>query len=343
MNWWLPHKFAEKRPYLRVRNQVISAMRQWFDIQNFDAVETPVLQVCPVMDAHIHGFETRLIEPDLTTSHKMYLHTSPEFAMKKLLVAGMKRIYQIVPVFRNSDASRLHSPEFTLLEWYRAETDYHAMMDDCAGLVRSVAKSIDKTILSYDGVQCDVNEEWQKISVSEAFKTLADIDLDECLEDKKLLAKRAAEQGIRTAVDDGWDDIFFRVMAEKIEPTLGRGQPTFLYDYPVALASLSKRKESNPKYAERFELYICGIEIANAFSELIDFAEQTVRFESEMNLKESLYDQRYPVDNDFIKALKHGMPESSGIALGVDRLVMLFSGAYHIDQVLWAPVAVQDD
>lgn len=342
MNWWLPHNFDKKRPYLKMRSRVIGALRRWFDGQDFDAVETSILQVCPVMDTHIHGFKTELIEPDLQTRHTMYLHTSPEFAMKKLLVAGMQRIYQIAPVFRNGDSSRLHSPEFSLLEWYRAHTDYQAMMEDCVDLIRAVGLAVEKTTLSYGDIVCDMNKPWQKLSVAAAFESLANIDLEQCLENPQLFAQRAREQNIRVAADDGWDDIFFRVMAERIEPTLGQGTPTILYDYPVALASLSKRKESNPNYAERFELYICGIEIANAFSELTDCVEQTKRFESEMQSKERFYGQRYPIDQDFIKALECGMPESSGIALGIDRLVMLFSGAECIDQVLWAPVTTQD-
>lgn len=340
MTWWLPHNFSEKRAYLAVRSQCLQALRGWFFAQNFDEVHTPALQVTPVMDPHIHGFKTQLVEPDLQTAHEMYLHTSPEFAMKKLLVAGMARIYQLCPVYRNGDMSRLHSPEFMLLEWYRTQSDYHAMMQDCEDLVRAMAQEIGKMDVVHKDLRCDLSQPFERISVAQAFERYANIDLHAYLHDRDGFAACIMDQGIRVADDDAWDDIFFHVMAERIEQHLGKGRGCILYDYPAAMASLSRKKPEDPRYAERFELYLCGVEIANAFSELTDAAEQRARFEADMADKKRLYGAAYPLDEDFLQALDHGMPESSGCALGFDRLVMLLAGADNLDQVLWCPVDV---
>lgn len=334
--WWQPRKFSEKLPYLQSRMALIRAIRFFFDNHSFFEVETPVLQVCPVMDAHIHAFKTELKGLDLKRERDLYLHTSPEFAMKKLLVAGVPRLYQLCHVFRNGEGSRLHSPEFTILEWYRAPGDYTDIMDDCVGLLRHCAEKLEVSTYRHREHSCNPFADWQKMSVAEAFDHYAGIPLGDYLDDRDGFSAAIAGKGIRVAADDRWDDLFFRVMAEKIEPHLGMDVPTFLYDYPVSMASLSRRKPEDPRYAERFELYVCGIELGNAFSELTDAAEQEKRFYEEMAIKNKLYGETYPLDKDFIAALKHGLPESGGIALGVDRLAMLASGADDIDLVLWA-------
>ncbi len=316
------------------------ALRSFFDSHGFLEVSTPVLQVCPVMDTHIHAFETLLKNPDLTPGKGLYLQTSPEFDMKKLMVAGVERLYQICPVFRNAEGSRLHSPEFTMLEWYRAQADYGAIMEDCIALLRQIAKEAGFSHYSHGGLACDPFAEWQVISVADAFAHYAGIHLGDVLEDTAGFAEVVRTAGIRVAEGDRWDDLFFAVMAEKIEPNLGAEVPAILYDYPASLASLSRRKPSDPRYAERFELYVCGVELANAFSELTNAAEQRQRFTDEMALKRKLYNESYPADEEFLRALEYGLPESAGIALGVDRLVMLATGAEDISQVLWAPVQV---
>ena len=333
--WWIKSEFQQKRPYLAARQAVIHAIRSYFDAAGFDEVETPVLQVCPVMDAHVHGFKTVLNGVDLKPERTLYLHTSPEFAMKKLMVAGMERLYQICHVFRNGENSSRHSAEFTMIEWYRTGADYTDIMADCEGLLRSCAEALNIWTYQYKGMVCDPFGPWERLSVREAFETYAQMDLQAFLDDKEAFRAAVSALGLHTAKDDGWDDLFFRVMDARIEPYLGRKVPTILYDYPVCMASLSRRKPSDPRFAERFELYVCGMELANAFSELTDAAEQKKRFAEEMDLKEKLYGERYPVDEDFIKALEHGLPESGGIAFGIDRLVMLATGAEDIDQVLW--------
>jgi len=236
-------------------------------------------------------------------------------------------------VYRNAEGSALHSPEFTLLEWYRTGADYHDLMDDCIELCRSLGVETFK----YKNHECDPFKEWERISVCEAFEKYTEIELQNYLGDKDLFGLAANNIGIRTVEEDAWDDIFHAIMAEKIEPNLGQGVPTILYDYPISMAALSRKKENDPRFAERFELYICGVEIANAFSELTDAKEQRARYEDEMVLKKKLYGETYPPDEEFFKALEH-MPESAGIALGVDRLIMLATDADDISDVLWAPV-----
>jgi lysyl-tRNA synthetase class 2 len=334
--WWQPHKFETKKPYLQARTKVLRAVRGYFDAKGFQEVETPILQVCPVMDTHIHGFKTEVLKPDLSHERDMYLHTSPEFAMKKLMVAGLPRIYQLCHVFRNGEGSRLHSPEFTMLEWYRADEGYREIMDDCVNLLRHVATELGVKTFSYRGKTADPFLNWNIISVAEAFKQYTNIALEDYLDDVEGFKAAIAALGIRVADGDRWDDLFFRAMADRIEPNLGVGVPTLLYDYPVSMASLARKKPEDPRFAERFEMYVCGVELCNGFGELIDPVEQRKRFHEEIDLKEKLYGYRYPIDEDFLKALEHGLPESGGNALGVDRLVMLASGADDIDQVLWA-------
>lgn len=337
-NWWHPDDFSRRRANLETRAAVISALRRFFDQREFAEVETPILQICPVIDTHILAFATDLKSIDRQIERRLYLHTSPEFAMKKLLVAGMKNIYQICHVFRNAEGSKRHVPEFTMLEWYRAGVDYRAIMQDCTDLLRAVAQTAGIEAYRYRDVVCDPQAPVQEISVAAAFDHYAELDLTIYLgaEGTHRFNHDVAATGIRTAPDDSWDDLFFRVMAEKIEPHLGIGQPTILKDYPVGMASLSRPLATDPRFAERFELYVCGIELANAFSELTDATVQLKRFHEEMASKEKLYGERYPLDEDFIAALSFGMPESGGIALGVDRLVMLACGVEDIADVLWA-------
>ncbi len=333
--WWHPDEFKQKIPYLRVRQKILSAIRAYFDAAGFDEVETPILQICPVIDTHIRAFATDLRGVDGNIEKTVYLHTSPEFAMKKLMVAGMGRIYQICHVFRNAEGSKRHKPEFTMIEWYRTQADYTDIMQDCVHLLQNCAKAANIRQYSYKNLKCDPFKAAERLTVCAAFDQYANIQLEDYLEDTEGFRKKISKTGLHTAKDDAWDDLFFRVMDEKIEPYLGRDRPTFLCDYPISMASLSKPKDDDPRFAERFELYICGIELANAFSELTDATEQRKRYEIEMAEKERLYGERYPLDEEFIEALAQGLPPSGGIALGIDRLVMLAAGVDDINQVLW--------
>jgi len=340
--WWRPDIHADRRPFLTARNRIVREVRRWFEARDFIEVEAAALQVSPGNEAHLHAFCTGLMGPD-GGERSLYLHTSPEFACKKLLAAGERRIFDIARVFRNRERGPLHHPEFTLLEWYRAEEPYETLMADCAALLALAAETAGTTSFSFRGRSCDPFADPERITVAEAFEHLAGVDLlasvgaDGCT-DRAALAAAARHAGVRVADDDIWADVFSRVLVEKIEPALGIGRPAILCEYPVAVAALARPKASDPRVAERFELYACGVELANAFGELTDPAEQRLRFQAEMAEKRRLYGEAYPIDEDFLEALAV-MPEASGAALGLDRLVMLAGGAQRIDQVIWTPVA----
>jgi lysyl-tRNA synthetase class 2 len=346
-NWWKPEIFMAKRPYLEARAKMISAVRAYFDRQGFLEIETPILQVMPCADMHIHGFPTYLKGLDLKVEKELWLHTSPEFEMKMLLVAGLPKIYQICHVFRNGERSKRHSPEFTMIEWYRANAGYKEIMDDCIGLLRFCAEKLGIKKFKYAGKECDPFAEWEIISVADAFLKYAGIDLRSFMKeteahraaaesnDKKGFFAAAKGAGVPVREQDSWEEIFFAVMADKIEPKLGFASPAIIYDYPASMAALSRKNGEDPRFAKRFEMYVCGLELANAFDELTDAAEQRKRFADEMAAKQEMYGESYPPDEDFLAALEYGMPPSGGIALGVDRLAMVVSGAGDIDQVLW--------
>ena len=341
---WAPAVFARRRAHLAVRGRVLGAVRRFFEENAFVEVDTPALQVSPGMEPHLQAFATELVGPHPDDRLRLHLHTSPEFAMKKLLVAGLPRIYQIAHVFRNGERSATHSPEFSMLEWYRAGEGYRTLIRDCEDMLRESAVAAGRTRFEFRGMACDPFKDWRVLTVQDAFLEYAGIDLLETFDgthdpDPAPLAAAARGIGIHPHDGDRWEDIVFRIMFDRIEPHLGEGVPCVLTDYPVCMAALSRPKPEDPRLAERFELYACGLELANAFGELTDAAAQRARFEADMALKERLYGDRFPVDEDFLAALEHGMPESSGIALGFDRLVMLCSGAESIDEVLWLPVA----
>ncbi len=317
----------------------MAALRSWFAGQGFVEVETGALQVSPGNETHLHAFATALVPPD-GTRRPLYLRTSPEFACKKLLAAGEPRIVEFAKVFRNRERGVLHHPEFTMVEWYRAGEPYQALMDDCAALLAQAAQAAGATQFHFRGRTADPFAPPERLTVADAFTKFAGIDLLASLPDGKpdraLLAHAAEASGIRIADDDTWGDIFSRVLVERVEHQLGIGRATILDEYPSVQAALAK-PSSDPRIAERFELYVCGVELANGFGELTDAVEQRRRLEQEMSEKERIYGERYPVDEDFLAALAQ-MPQASGIALGFDRLVMLATGAARIDQVIWAPV-----
>jgi lysyl-tRNA synthetase class 2 len=339
--WWAPDVYADRRPFLITRGRIGSRLRHWFGDNDFVEVETAILQVSPGNEAHLHAFATDLAAPDGTAS-RLYLHTSPEFACKKLLAAGERRLFQFARVFRNRERGALHHPEFTLLEWYRAGEGYAQLMADCAVILELAAEIAETEQFFFRGRVCDARVEPERITVAEAFRRYAGIDLLGTISgghaDRAAFAEGLRAAGIRFGVDDTWSDMFSRVIVEKIEPQLGLGRATILYEYPVVEAALARRKPGDPRVAERFELYVCGVELVNAFGELTDAVEQRRRLEAQMAEKQRIYGERYPIDADFLSALET-MQEASGGALGFDRLVMLATGAARIEQVLWTPVA----
>jgi lysyl-tRNA synthetase class 2 len=324
---------------------MIAAVRDFFHAESFVEIDTPALQVSPGLEPHLQAFATRLFEPDAGPAGRpLFLHTSPEFAMKKLLAAGMTRIFQLAHAFRNGDRGPLHHPEFMLLEWYRAGAGYRDLMADCEALLRVTATAAGARQLRWRGRSADPAAPWTYLSVADAFTQHCGIDVlatcaDPTAPSLARLADAARRIGIAPHDGDDWEDLFFRIFLAAIEPHLGIGAPTVLYDYPIALAALARPRPDDPRLAERFELYVCGLELANAFGELTDANEQRARFLRDQARRRALYGEAYPIDEDFLAALATGLPESAGIALGVDRLVMLATGADRIDDVLWAPVA----
>jgi len=340
-SFWLPSRHAARRPHLLARGRIAAALRAWFAGEGFLEVETATLQVSPGNETHLHAFATDLIGPD-TVRHPLYLRTSPEFAAKKLLAAGETRIVDFARVFRNRERGALHHPEFTLLEWYRANQPYETLMDDCAALLAEAGRAAGTTTFSFRGRGIDPFAAPERVTVAAAFERHAGIDVLASVQggegDRDLLAQGATKSGVQIADDDTWGDIFSRILAERVEPHLGNGRATILYEYPLPQAALARAKPGSDTVAERFELYACGVELGNAFGELTDADEQRARFTAAMDEKDRIYGERYPIDEDFLDALAH-MPPASGIALGFDRLVMLASGAQHIEQVIWTPVA----
>ena len=338
--WWMQDIHADRQPLLLARRRILATLRRHLEERDFIEVETAILQYSPGNEAHLHAFATELVAPNLGRS-RFYLRTSPEFACKKLLAAGERRIFEFARVFRNRERGALHHPEFTMLEWYRAGEPYAAVMDDCAAFVGLAATAAGAQSFSFRGRSADPLAAPERITVAAAFARHAGIDLlatlGEGAPDRDGFAVQARASGIRLGSDDSWSDIFSRVLVEKIEPQLGNGRATLLTEYPAVEAALARPTSADPRVAERFELFICGVELANGFGELTDPVEQRARLEAEMANKERLYGERYPIDEEFLAALAR-MPAASGCALGFDRLAMLASGATRIDQVILTPL-----
>lgn len=335
--FWDRSIHQDRRPRLLARARIRAALRAYFEGEGFVEVEPAALQVSPGNEAHIGGFATDFVT--LTgTRQRYYLHSSPEFACKKLLAAGENRIYALTPVWRNGERGPLHHPEFTMLEWYRAHTPYGALIADCRVILELAAKIAGVRSFSFRGITCDPFAEPERLTLWEAFARFAEIDLVACLEDRAKLAAEAKRLEIRVAEDDHWSDLFSKILSDRIEPHLGQGRATVLDLYPLSEAALAQPAPQDPRFAERFELYVCGVELANAFGELTDAQEQRLRFEQAMSERQRLYSETFPIDEDFLKCLAH-MPPASGIALGFDRLIMLATGANHIEDVIWTPLA----
>ena len=322
------------------RSAIAKAVRAWFEEQGFAEAETAILQVSPGNETHLHAPRTELIRADGTRATR-YLRTSPEFAAKKLLAAGEEKIFEFARVFRDRERGDLHLPEFTMLEWYRANTNYDAVMADSIVVIAHAAQATGIGRFSFRGRTADPFAEPELLTVAAAFERFARIDLLATIAngegDRAALAV-AAKDRIRVAEDDTWSDIFSKILVEHVEPNLGQGRLTVLFEYPAPEAALARTKASDPRVAERFEVYACGVELANGFGELTDAAEQRRRFTAAMDEKARRYGERYPLDDEFLDAVA-AMPEASGVALGFDRLVMLASGALRVDQVIWTPPA----
>lgn len=340
--WWSPRFHADRRPLLQARARTFTSWRTWFDERDFLEVDPNALQVSPGNEAHIAGFATDYAGQD-GERRRYYLHSSPEFSCKKLLAAGEERIFSLGHVFRNGERGPLHQPEFTMLEWYRARQPYGALIDDAAQLCALAAQATGSKTFSHRGRSADPFREPQRMSVCEAFERFAGIDLASTLRADGInasdaLARSAANIGMTMAPGDDWSDMFSMILAHKVEPNLGLGRLLVLDEYPASEAALARRHPDKPEVCERFELYACGVEIANAFGELTDATEQRARLEGEMAQRRANGQEDYPLDEDFLAALET-MPKASGIALGADRVLMLASGAGSIEATMWTPLA----
>jgi len=325
---WHPESLAARLPFLRRRAALTAATRAFFAARGYTEVETPYAVVAPGEEVHLRAFRTVREHPDGRTE-PLWLHTSPEFAMKRLLVGGSGPIFQLARVWRNGEGSALHSPEFTMLEWYRPGADLAGLMDETEAFLRAVLPPV----VSCRGVQTSLDR-FERMSVADAFARYVGADVLATAGDAPALAAAA---GVRLRPDENWEDLFFRLLLERVEPRIGRDRPTCLTHWPAAQAALARRDPADPRVAERFEIYVCGIELANAFVELTDAAEQRARFVADRARRHAASGPDWPMDEDFLAALEHGMPPAAGPALGFDRLAMIAAGADRIGQVLWLP------
>ncbi|MGE0225390.1 MAG: EF-P lysine aminoacylase EpmA [Acetobacteraceae bacterium] len=327
---WHPDSLADRLPFLRRRGELTRATRRFFAARGYTEVETPYAVPAPGEEVHLRPFATDREFPD-GARERLFLHTSPEFAMKRLLVAGAGPIFQLARVWRNGEASALHAPEFTMLEWYCPGADMDRLMAETADLLCAVLPPL----VCCRGVTTDLSH-FERLTVAEAFLRHTGADVLATAGDAPALARAA---GARLRPSETWEDLFFRLLLERIEPRIGREHPTFLTHWPAEQAALARRDPADPRVAERFELFVCGMELANAFVELTDPVEQRARFMADRARRHALYGADWALDEDFLAALAHGMPSSAGIALGFDRLAMIASGADRIGQVLWLPPA----
>jgi elongation factor P--(R)-beta-lysine ligase len=313
----------------RARSTLYTALRAHFEAAGFAEVETPLLVPAPGMEPHIQAFEADFVpETERGRARTLYLHTSPEYAMKRLLAAGAGPIFQLCKVFRNGEVSRTHNPEFTLLEFYRPHADYHAIMADLEAALAQAERATSQAEL-FGRVP------YERLTVRDAVLRETGVDLRRCL-DASALRAELARLGLRYDPQDSFDDLFFRLFLERVEPKLGLERPTFLLEYPASMAALARLKPGDPSVAERFELYASGLELANGFSELVDPVEQRARLLEEQALRRRLGRSIYPLDERFLGALAR-MPPSAGVAVGVDRVLMLLTGAQRIEEVLLFP------
>jgi elongation factor P--(R)-beta-lysine ligase len=326
-----------------VREKVIDTIRMFLKKAGFHEVQTPILVPTPSMESNLDAFETRLTTSK-GISKRAFLIMSPEYAHKKLLSAGLKNIFEITRSFRNQEEiSPSHNPEFTILEWYRTNSNYFDIMNDFQDLFLNILNSVcvkfDQKNWKFQNEFYDLTPPWTKISMCDAFDKFANIDTDTLLDENKLI-ERAKDKGYKIEKGTNWEQIFYQIFLNEIEPKIkDLKKPVFIYDYPLSQAALAKRKKEDPRFAERFEIYLAGLELGNCFSELTDAKEQEQRLKNDFKERKRLNKNSYPIDKDFILALKSGLPEVAGIAVGVDRLIMLASDTDSIEKTLFFPAS----
>lgn len=314
----------------KARQSMYAALRGFFGAHGYLEVETPVMVPTPGMEVHIDPFEAKFIpQTDVGVARSLYLHTSPEYAMKRLLADGSGPLFQIARVFRNGEVSSHHNPEFTMLEFYRPNADYHDIMAD----TEAALAAAERAVTSAPGIFSKLP--YERLTVRDA--VLRETGIDVCEHSTGATLKAAAERaGIRVGSASSFDDVFFHVFLQKVEATLGRGRPTFLTEYPASMAALAKRKDLDPAVAERVELYVEGVELANGFSELTDAVEQRARLLEEQAQRRALGRPAFELDEPFLAALPR-LPKCAGIAVGLDRVLMLLTQRRTLAEVLLFP------
>jgi elongation factor P--(R)-beta-lysine ligase len=335
--WQRLLQHPENIDFLRKRERIIDEIRAFFKADGFLEIDSPLMVKLPGMEPYLEVFETTLID-DEQRRQRAFLLTSPEYALKKLLVAGIPKLFSICKSFRNGEGlSHKHNPEFSIMEWYRTEADYTDIMRDCENLFVHLATQLGAgSVWQYQGEKYDLTTPWERISVAGAFEKYCGIDIDTMLDADKM--KIAGEKrGFQVTTETSWEQMYNQFFLNDIEPHLGVDRPTIIYDFPASQASLSKRKTDDPRFAERFEFYVAGIEMGNAFSELTDADEQLKRFEIERAERQALGKTMYDIDMDYIEAIRAGLPQTGGIAVGIDRIVMFFADAPSIQDVLVFP------
>jgi lysyl-tRNA synthetase class 2 len=333
---------SDRREQARARARLAAETRRLLGALAYEEVETPTLVPAPGMEPHLAPFETPFRPEGGGAPRPLWLITSPEYAMKRLLAGGFERIFQLSRVFRNGELSATHNPEFTMLEFYRAGTDYRGIMADLERLIEGAARALGPGGAAHverQGHRIDLAAPFERLTVQEAFRRHAGVDLAGCQGDADRLRAAARAAGHDAGPDgEPFDDAFFRLMLTAVEPRIGVTRPTFLVDWPASMAALSTVKADDRRWAERFELYAGGLELANGFTELHDPAEQRARLLEEQDLRRRLGRPVLPLDEPFLAALAH-MPDAGGVAVGFDRLLMLLTGAPSIADVLLFPAA----
>lgn len=342
---WHPESLAARLPFLRRRARLTAEVRAFLGARGYQEVETPALVPVPGMEVHLRAFRS-LYRPHLGQGQQtvLWLRTSPELALKRLLVAGAGPVFELGKVWRNGELSPRHGPEFTMLEWYAPGLSLDGLMAETEALCRAVLPPR----VAHAGIETDIEAPFERLTMAEAFRAhgngldiLATVDAATAEGDAAALHDAARRAGLDLPAGLGWEDAFFHLLLAHVEPRLGRDRATFLTHWPAPQAALARRDPADPRAALRFELFAAGLELANAFDELTDPAEQRARFARDVAARRAeAGEEGWEVDEDFLQALAFGMPAGSGIALGFDRLAMLASGAQHIAQVLWLPSAV---
>lgn len=338
MNWFDLKNNPRLKNIYETRLQIIKLVRDFFWSAGFAEAETSIAVKHPGQEPYLNSAPVLLHDP-FGKEYKFFLQTSPELAMKKLLASGFEKIFQICKCFRDFEQfGGNHNPEFTMLEWYRAPGTIENIMDDTEHLFKYVAKMLEVCHVNYKNITVDVSGAWERLSMREIWKKYLGVELNDYLSSEKI-AKLAQERGLTAGANEPYEDLFYKIFLNEIELKLGAEKPIIIYDYPAQMCSLSQLSKNDSRYAERFELYIGGLELANAFGELTDADEQKKRLEDDKEKRSNMGKTTWPVDADFISALKSGIPNAGGIALGIDRMVMLFTGAKDINEVIFQSVS----